>query len=79
MLKPDPTQYAIEHNSNNNNNNPNYNTYTTTSTYNNYYNNPYYDQLPYLRFVSIVRTWFLAALCLDLFLSSFLTFRGLHN
>ncbi|XP_035435862.2 CD109 antigen [Spodoptera frugiperda] len=47
MPKPDPTQYAIDHS---NNNNPNYNTYTTTTTYNNYYNNPYYDQLPYLRF-----------------------------
>ncbi|XP_047030679.1 CD109 antigen [Helicoverpa zea] len=48
MPKPDPTQYAIDHNSNVNN--PNYNTYTTTSSYNNYYSNPYYDQLPYLRF-----------------------------
>ncbi|XP_026743707.1 CD109 antigen [Trichoplusia ni] len=55
MPKPDPTQYAIDHNNINNNinsnqNNPNYNSYTTTSTYSNYYNNPYYDQLPYLRF-----------------------------
>ncbi|CAB3251025.1 unnamed protein product [Arctia plantaginis] len=47
MPKPDPTQYAIEHS---NNPNPNYNTYTTTSSYSGYYNNPNYDQLPYLRF-----------------------------
>ncbi|XP_049876767.1 CD109 antigen [Pectinophora gossypiella] len=43
MYKPDATQYAIQ------NNNQNYNTYATSTTYN-YYNNPYYDQLPYLRY-----------------------------
>ncbi|CAH0713091.1 unnamed protein product, partial [Brenthis ino] len=46
MPKPDP----IELNNNLNPNNPYYNTYSTSSTYNYIYNNPNYDQLPYLRF-----------------------------
>ncbi|XP_026320677.1 uncharacterized protein LOC113230803 [Hyposmocoma kahamanoa] len=48
MVKPDATQYAIQQQQGYLNN-QNYPTYTTSNTYN-YYNNPYYDQLPYLRF-----------------------------
>ncbi|XP_032519438.2 CD109 antigen [Danaus plexippus] len=52
MPKPDPVEIAqINMNINNNNNNMNnMNNYPTTTSYNNYYNNPYNDKLPYLRF-----------------------------
>lgn len=55
MPKPDPVELI---NQNLNPNNPNYNTYSTATTYN-YYNNPTYDQLPYLRFVSIIGEYYI--------------------
>ncbi|XP_045452691.1 CD109 antigen [Melitaea cinxia] len=44
MPRPDPIELGTY------NLDPNYNTYSTASTYNNYYNNPNYNKLPYFRF-----------------------------